>query len=536
MLGQRQQAGLFLRERVRHRPRRIAGHRPRVGHGVAPVHELAIEIVHVAERSGREERLAQVADGALDAAFFPGRAHRAGPGHEVVVTAELEQPGVEADRVPLPLEDGALHIVVEDNPRHPVQRAEGLHVAPQEALERLVEHEDGVQRPRPTQHQDEGGQSPGGAPDGDRAEAAPIGLALFTGEEVQPEIGRGLRRGPEQPDGPAHLADRARVPPLAHHLEQPRRPQAGILLQRGFEEWAVRIERARPRDAGPGELFGRQRAPHRVRVHRKLGGDGPHPPVLGEEEAADLGDLRSGDHASPPYGGWARRARRAGRVLVPADEAARLAAPPAPRAGDRGAILETEHTRGDAIGPPFWPTPRGNRDGRRERGRAEDAAGGGSRGRVMRHARATAQAISALPIAMVEAAFGALLMPAAGRAETAGAPFLPTRETAIGVAAITRGAQVEGLPAQAARRHQEDGHGPAGPERSGGQWTKPRGCATTPASRPRPRGVGVPEGLEGSAPGPHPSPSGVAAAYPKNITRFHSPRQSVRISTLLHDR
>ena len=154
----------------------------------------------------------------------------------------------------------------------------------------------------------------------------------------------------------------------------------------------------------------------------------------------------------------------------------------------------------------------------------------------MRHAGATAGAIGALPIAVVEAALGALLVPSARGAERASAAFPPTRETAIGVAAITREAQEEGLLTKAARPHQEDGHGPAGPERSGGQWTNTRGCATTPASRPRPRGVGVPEGLEGSAPGPHPSPSGVAVAYLKIVTSFHTLRQSVRIYTLLDDR
>lgn len=133
----------------------------------------------------------------------------------------------------------------------------------------------------------------------------------------------------------------------------------------------------------------------------------------------------------------------------------------------------------------------------------------------MRHAQAAPGPIRALAIAMIEPAFQALLMASARGAETAGAPFAPTREAAVGVAAITGGAEEEGLPAQAARPHQEDGHGPAGPERSGGQWTSAEECATTWLGRPCPRGVGAPEGLEGSAPGPHPSPSGVAAAYLK---------------------
>lgn len=133
----------------------------------------------------------------------------------------------------------------------------------------------------------------------------------------------------------------------------------------------------------------------------------------------------------------------------------------------------------------------------------------------MRHAGSAPNPIGPLAIAMVEPAFRALLVPLARGAETASAAFPPTREAAIDVAAIAGGTEEEGLPAQAARPHQEDRHSPAGPEGFGGQWTSARECATTGSSRSRPRGVGAPEGLEGRAPGPHPSPSGVAAAYLK---------------------
>jgi hypothetical protein len=133
----------------------------------------------------------------------------------------------------------------------------------------------------------------------------------------------------------------------------------------------------------------------------------------------------------------------------------------------------------------------------------------------MRHAGPAPNPIGPLAIAVIEAPLGALLVPLPGGAQTAGAPFAATREAAIDVAAITGGTEKEGLPAEAARPHQEDLHGPAGPEGFGGQWTSARGCATTGRSRSRPRGVGAPEGLEGRAPGPHPLPSGVAAAYPK---------------------
>lgn len=59
-----------------------------------------------------------------------------------------------------------------------------------------------------------------------------------------------------------------------------------------------------------------------------LGGDGAHPPVLGEEEVTDLDDLRGGDHGHTPPAGVRGRAvgvpdERTGDVgLGPAEELA----------------------------------------------------------------------------------------------------------------------------------------------------------------------------------------------------------------------
>ena len=184
MLRQRQQAGLLLGERLGDGAGGIARHPPGVGHGVAPGPELLVEIRDVAERPGREERVPEVAHGPLDAAFFPGGSDRTGAGHAVVMAAQFEEARVETDRVALPLEDGAAQIIVEEDPGHTLQGLEGRDVAAEEALERLIHGEQCMQRPRPAQHQDEGGQSPGGAADGDGPEAAPIDLALLAHQQV----------------------------------------------------------------------------------------------------------------------------------------------------------------------------------------------------------------------------------------------------------------------------------------------------------------------------------------------------------------
>ena len=97
----------------------------------------------------------------------------------------------------------------------------------------------------------------------------------------------------------------------------------------------------------------------------------------------------------------------------------------------------------------------------------------------MRHAHAAPGAVGSLAIAMVEAAFEALLVLPAGGAQGPGAAFPPTREAAVHVPPIASRAEEEGLPAQAARPHEEDRHGPAGPAGSGGLWTGTGECATT---------------------------------------------------------
>jgi hypothetical protein len=58
MRGQRQEAGLFLGQRLGHGPGRIAGDPPGVGHRVAPGDELRVQILHIPERPGGEERVA----------------------------------------------------------------------------------------------------------------------------------------------------------------------------------------------------------------------------------------------------------------------------------------------------------------------------------------------------------------------------------------------------------------------------------------------------------------------------------------------
>ena len=125
-------------------------------------------------------------------------------------------------------------------------------------------------------------------------------------------------------------------------------------------------------------------------------------------------------------------------------------------------------------------------------------------GSLMRHAGRAAGPVVPLAVAVVQAPFRALLVPAAGGAQAPDAPLVTARWAAAGVAAITGAAEEERPAAQAAGAHAEDLQGPAGPEmsaegrQSGGGMRHVRGAAHAPA------GWTAPEGLELAPPGPHP--------------------------------
>src|SRR5439155_26167774 len=141
--------------------------------------ELRVEIGERGDTAGGEEGVAEVLNRPLDLPFLVAAVGRARLGGEVVVPRELEEPGVEADVIALPLEDDAFQIVVQEGARHAADGREGLDVAAEKALERLIEGEAGVERPRPRQHEHEADERAAGVPDLHGAEVAPVDLALL---------------------------------------------------------------------------------------------------------------------------------------------------------------------------------------------------------------------------------------------------------------------------------------------------------------------------------------------------------------------
>jgi hypothetical protein len=93
---------------------------------------------------------------------------------------------------------------------------------------------------------------------------------------------------------------------VAQHGPEPRRPQAGVLLEGGGDERLVGVQPARA-DLRTGVVatIAVQRPAHGRVVHAEGVGDGADGPVLDIEEATHLGTLQERDH-------WRRSAPRHG--------------------------------------------------------------------------------------------------------------------------------------------------------------------------------------------------------------------------------
>ena len=203
---------------------------------------------------------------------------------------------MEPNELALALEHGAFQIIVEDGARDAPECRERGEVAAQEALGGLVEIEAGEERARPRQDHEKAGQCAPGMSDHDGAEAGPVDLCLLAGQDRQSQE-RLVLGGTGPRDEATDGKDRALVAAIAKHLVQPRRTQMGMLLEGDEDEVAVRVEHLRANaELGREERPALDGVMDGVAVQSELGGDGADLPVLGEEEATDLGALLARDH------------------------------------------------------------------------------------------------------------------------------------------------------------------------------------------------------------------------------------------------
>ncbi len=112
----------------------------------------------------------------------------------------------------------------------------------------------------------------------------------------------------DAPHESAKRPDRSDVATLLNHLEEARRAEPWVILERGAHELAVRIEdRTRGAEGAVDETVGLDGEGDGVVVDAELGGDGSHLPVLGEEEPADARAKLRRDHRATSL---TRRRRR----------------------------------------------------------------------------------------------------------------------------------------------------------------------------------------------------------------------------------
>ena len=96
----------------------------------------------------------------------------------MVVAGELEQAGVKLDGGATAVEHGAAQVVVDECAGHAAQGLESLDVSAEEALEGLVEGEEGGDGARVAEDHDEAGDGACAVSDADFAEGAPSPLDL----------------------------------------------------------------------------------------------------------------------------------------------------------------------------------------------------------------------------------------------------------------------------------------------------------------------------------------------------------------------
>jgi len=95
------------------------------------------------------------------------------------MAGQLEKSWMKTNHVTDALEDRGFQVVIEQAAWDAFKRLEGRHMATQEALERLVEHEAREDRAAPGQDHHEARQCPPRIANGDRPKAGPVHLPLL---------------------------------------------------------------------------------------------------------------------------------------------------------------------------------------------------------------------------------------------------------------------------------------------------------------------------------------------------------------------
>ena len=195
------------------------------------------------------------------------------------------------------VEDGGSEVVVDEGAGDAAQGVEGLDVPAEEALEGLVEGEEGGDGAGVAEDHDESGDGAGAVSDADLAEGAPVDLGGLAGEGDDPTVDGPAGLGPQALDDASELVDRPGIAALADHLVDTGGAEAGVLGEGVADERQVGVEGAGSIHAGAaGSRLALDGGADRLTVEAEFGRDGPELPVFAVVQAPDLGALRGRDH------------------------------------------------------------------------------------------------------------------------------------------------------------------------------------------------------------------------------------------------
>src|SRR5580692_632139 len=141
MSGLGQQTRLFFGEDLGHGAAVVSRPASPMRHLIAPDESLPVAFGECGKRTARPKRFANIANGSLHASFLITGADLTGASDKVIVSAEFHESRVEMNLTAPPFENRTAKVVVKDHARLAGPVLEGVDMAAQKVLQRLVEEE-----------------------------------------------------------------------------------------------------------------------------------------------------------------------------------------------------------------------------------------------------------------------------------------------------------------------------------------------------------------------------------------------------------
>jgi hypothetical protein len=185
------------------RPAAGGGMHPDIGHLIAPLVGLFLDIAEPGEGPQGPEIMTNEVDGAFfHLALFLRLPDVAGPGRDLQGAQELEKGVVEADQRAVPFDDGGEHVVMHQGFRGAAEKNKGIKQAAMQGFLALGMRELEIEHAAVTLDDCQAVKLARGVAVMETAEMAPVHLALFAGSRFETDEGPGLA-----------LAGRAQISP-----------------------------------------------------------------------------------------------------------------------------------------------------------------------------------------------------------------------------------------------------------------------------------------------------------------------------------